>query len=346
MPEKWILTINDKETTLAAILASLQQLGQEYHLVPATTIQAALEQIEQRPFDLVITDLPGSDRNGIRYLELIQRLRPGLRVLVTEENDYPGVKAESSRLKIYRYLIDPLVAGSFLQTVKEAVGGSSETQGKLSILGEEDYQNLSHILELLQKDTGARCVLLTDGEGTIIAHTGYFESLAVSRLSFLLSGSIASLAEAGSAIDHTTSAINLAYREGKSEELYAINLGSKFLLIILIDRGPFSSRLGLVWYHARLAATSLLERLNNAKYTSPGNIFGDNIEQALNGEFDKLFPADRSAQAVPKSTPTAPAPEDPSKGVRDTPQSTLSFDEAVRSGVIQRPSKDGPPTPK
>ena len=333
--------VNDTESILTAMVSSLDQLGKEYHVIPVTNSRAALEEIKQRQFDLIITDLQGSSGNGIRFLEQVQAIHPGTRILIAEEDDSAEVKAEASRLNIYRYLVNPVDSGVFPANVEEVVGVNSLNQGGISILGEDDYATIKQILDQLEKDVGARCVFLTDGEGTIIAHSGYIESLAVSRISSLLSGSIASLAEAGKAIDASVEAINLAYSEGKSYDVYAINIGSRFLLIILIDRGPSSSRLGLVWYHGRLAASSLTERMKIAKYTRPGNILGDNIEQDINGEFDKLFPDEGTAGMDRKTMASAPTPENAIKGSWTTQPARLGSDEAKSSGSIPESSKSG-----
>jgi hypothetical protein len=105
----------------------------------------------------------------------------------------------------------------------------------------------------------------------------------------LLGGSIATLREAGRAMDGDQNAINLAYREGMREYLYALNIGRRMILILIIDRGQYSSRLGTVWYYAQRVAVNLRQILREAEYVDPQKIFDPKIDQAFNLELDKLF---------------------------------------------------------
>jgi CheY-like chemotaxis protein len=310
MSEKWILIVDDEESVLAVMLGSLKKLGQEYRVITVTNGQAALEHIKQRHFDLVVTDFRMAGMDGLQLLEEIRLVRPDTRVILMTAFANSAVEAEAARLNAYRYLTKPLEIQSFLQIVKEAVGTAGLDQGGLQVLSEKDNSKLNDVLNQLQLDVGARCVFLTDGEGRSIARTGDIDNLPIARIASLLSGSIATLAEAGRTIDSNDGVINLAYREGKSDNLYAINIGSQYLLIILIDRGPLSSRLGLVWYCAQNAAASLLEGLNNAKYSNPGNMLSEDIEQAVKGGLDKQMGKDRAAEAGEKEPASPSSSED------------------------------------
>ena len=313
MSEKWILIVDDEESILTVMLGSLNKLDQEYHVITVTNGQDALEQIKQRPFDLVITDYRMTGMNGLQLLEQIRLVHPDTRVILMTAYADATVEAEASRLNVYRYLTKPLDIDSFLKIVKDAVGTSGLNRSELLVLSEDDYRKINQVLSKLEKDVGARCIFLTDGEGRTISRTGQFERLPISRIASLLSGSIATLAEAGTTIDNNADAINLAYREGKSDNLYAINIGSQFLLIILIDRTFSSSRLGLVWYYAQLAVASLLKEMNNAKYTNPGDMLGENIEQDINGEFEKIFSDGKEANTDKKKPASSPTPENSAK---------------------------------
>ncbi len=56
MSEKWILIVDDEESTSTVISDGLDQLGQDYHMIAVPNGEAALEQIKQHLFDLVVTD--------------------------------------------------------------------------------------------------------------------------------------------------------------------------------------------------------------------------------------------------------------------------------------------------
>lgn len=348
MSDKWILIVDDEESLLSVVLGSLNNNGQEYRVVTVTNGHAALEQIKQRHFDLVVTDFRMAGMDGLQLLEEIRLVQPDTRVILMTAFANSAVEAEAARLNAYRYLTKPLEIQSFLQIVREAVGTAGLNQSGLLVLSEDDYRKLNKVLNQLQLDVGARCVFLTDGEGRSIARTGDVENLPIARIASLLGGSIATLAEAGRTIDGNEDVINLAYREGKTDNLYAINIGSQFLLIVLIERGPYSSRLGLVWYCAQNAAASLLEGLNNAKYSSPGNLLDKNLEQSVNGELDKLFGEDRTADSGENEPGPTSSLEDAAHSSRPAQQPLLSAEDAIRAGIIPEHQKGDafPATPE
>ena len=163
----------------------------------------------------------------------------------------------------------------------------------------------------MQADVGARYIFLTDNEGRYIAFTGIDDNVNFRKIAALLGGSIATLIEAGRTIDNDEEAINLGYREAQKGNLYVVNVGRQFLLIIVIDRGPSSSRLGVVWYCAQATVLTLREKFEHAEYTSAGNLLGENLEQAIAGGLQDIF-SDASSNRLPEK-PEGPSPLSPIK---------------------------------
>jgi hypothetical protein len=99
---------------------------------------------------------------------------------------------------------------------------------------------------------------------------------------------MATLLEAGKNLDEA-GVINLLYREGKTADLYGINIQDDWILIIVIDRGTMFQRLGTVWFYARKAAVDLnkvREELNQVQAVTVGE---GHMGQAYTEELDKLF---------------------------------------------------------
>src|SRR5512140_1129780 len=72
MPDKWILTFSDKELLTADMLTRLDQPEQKCNLVAVRESQAALQQMEQRPFDLIIVADQGTATSGLSFLERVR----------------------------------------------------------------------------------------------------------------------------------------------------------------------------------------------------------------------------------------------------------------------------------
>ena len=182
--------------------------------------------------------------------------------------------------------------GTFRTIVQEALGGTGEvavSRPGLLILSDERYRQVVKLLQQLQGDVGGRCIILTDANGQMIARTGDIATVQVAEIASLLSGSMATLQAAGQALDGEDTAINLSYREGKRDYLYAINIGQHLLLILVIENSPYSSRLGSVWYYARQTAFALREKLGEAEYATAPDLFDDNMSVKFEDELDKLF---------------------------------------------------------
>jgi hypothetical protein len=145
------------------------------------------------------------------------------------------------------------------------------------------------MLEQLQLDVGGRCIILTDNNGQIIANAGDVGRVPIEEISSLLSGGMATLQAAGEALDGDTKAINLSYRESERDNLYGINIGQQLMLIVIIESGKYSSRLGTAWYYARQTAVSLRKLIAQVDHHVAPQILEADIDGALDDEFDKLF---------------------------------------------------------
>ncbi len=352
MADKWILIVDDEDSILSILKNSLIKLGPKYRVVTASNGYAALAQLMQAHFDLVVTDYKMAGMNGLELLEKIHQAQPEVRVILMTAYGNTSVEAEASRLKAYRYLSKPLEIETFRQVVKEATGSVAATPRGVLVLSEQDYREVDRILSELQAAVGARCIFLTDSEGKYIARTGIVANLPLAKISSLLGGSLATLIEAGRIIDNEEEAVNLAYREGKHDNLYVANVGLQFLLIIIVPRDSINSRLGTVWYSAQVAVATLREKFAHGEYTTPDDLLGGNLEEAVSEELSKILSLSREERpaANPSGTPppaeVIPAgsnsPESPAKTIWPSPPRLFSLDEARAKGILPPGFTDQP----
>jgi len=291
MSLKRILIVDDEESILNVLKRSLRKLGADYQVVTVTDGFAALDKILRQSFDLVITDYNMSQMDGLELAEAIRYALPKTRIIMITAYGSPEVEREARRLNVYKYLTKPLDIIALYQTVQTAleIDNKRAVSAGTFFFSDEQYQQIYSLLEKLRNNVSARCVFLTNAEGRTIIRIGDIEKLPVEQITSLLGGGIATLIEAGRTIDGDAEAINLAYREGKNEYLYALNIGQQMLLFLIIDRGPYSSRLGSAWYYAQQTALGLREKLHNTKQKQPAPIFDEALDQAFDAEIDKLF---------------------------------------------------------
>jgi CheY-like chemotaxis protein len=287
--EKWVLIVDDEDAILSILQKSLNKLGAGYRVVTASDGYAALNQLQEHSFDLVVTDYKMAGMNGLELLEAIGQLQPAARVILMTAYGSDAIETEARRLQAYRYLAKPLEIDTFREVVKNALGQVAVSRPGILILSDERYRQVVQFISQLQSDIGARCIFLTDAEGHFIARIGDVGKLQLEQIATLVGGSVATLLEAGRMIDGDTDTINLSYREGKNDNLYVINIGQRLLLIIVIERGPYSSRLGSVWYYAQQTAQILREKLGEDEHAVPQQMFADDLGQQMDDEMDRLF---------------------------------------------------------
>jgi two-component system response regulator (stage 0 sporulation protein F) len=326
MADFWVLIVDDEDGVLSVLKNSLRKLGEQFRVSTAAGGEDAMDMLIQRKYDLVVTDYKMAGMNGLELIEKVHTAHPETRVILMTAYGSAAVESEASRLQAYKYLAKPLEIESFRRIVREAAGDAVASSGIL-VLSDRDYQAVDTILSRLQGDVAARCVLLADGEGRCLARSGNVEDFDLTQIASLLGGSMNTLAEAGKAVDPSEAGVNLAYREGKHEDLYAVNVGS-FLLILVVDRGPFASKMGTVWYSAQKAAGELREKFRTADVRTTENTLGQDMEQALYGELQKIFVEDGSRGRIGSSDQTRP-----SAGAASHP-ALLTYEEAVKNGII------------
>ncbi len=346
MAAKWILIVDDEDAILTVLKSSLKKMGSDFNVITASNGDQALALLEKRSFDLVVTDYRMAGMDGLELLGRIRDLRPEARVILMTAYGNRVVEAETKRLNAFRYLTKPLELDTFRQVVKEAVADLPSRGSMLLILSEDRYRLVNEQLVRLKGEVGARCVFLTDSEGRFIARTDDVTDIPLEQVASLLGGCAATLLEAGRVIDGDVDTVNLAYREGAHDCLYAMNVGHQLLLTILIARGTHSSRLGSVWFEARKAAVDLKQTFAQPEYADPDQLFGAGMKQAFDEELSSLLRGEAADE--PKALPetkvemTAAPPDiavvsspslDPPHPKEALPN-LLGLDEAVKAGIV------------
>jgi ActR/RegA family two-component response regulator len=326
MADFWVLIVDDEDGVLSVLKNSLRKLGDQFRVSTAAGGEEAMDMLIQRRYDLVVTDYKMAGMNGLELLEKVHAVHPETRVILMTAYGSAAVETEASRLQAWRYLAKPLEIDAFRQIVREAAGSAPVESSGILVLSEKDYREVNRILTALQGNVGARCILLADGEGRCLARAGNIDDLDLTQIASLLGGSMTTLDEAGKAVDPADEGVNLAFREGKHQDLYAVNVGA-FLLILVIDRGPFSSKMGSVWYAAQKAAGELREKFRTADVHTTENTLGEDMEQALFGELQKIFVETGPPGRFASPDKTRPA------GTKPHP-ALLTYDEAVKNGII------------
>jgi len=114
-----ILVVDDEEAHAAAMAECLERVGHE--CVIATSGAEALKKLEERPFDIVVTDLRMPDVDGMKILEAVRKDQPGTEVIiVTAYADVPSAVKAMKKGAFY-YLRKPVDLPELRELVKRVV---------------------------------------------------------------------------------------------------------------------------------------------------------------------------------------------------------------------------------
>jgi DNA-binding NtrC family response regulator len=121
-PTGRILIVDDDPMVLFVFRDTLKDLGDAYEIVTTQGGLKALSQIEEQPFDLVITDLNMPDLNGVELTKAIRQTSPNTAVVWITAYGCHGRSADAARLEVYRCYDKPLEVDEILQIARGALG--------------------------------------------------------------------------------------------------------------------------------------------------------------------------------------------------------------------------------
>jgi len=330
-----ILIVDDEESVLTVLKHGLRMLD-NYEVATACDGASALEMLQQVQFDLVVTDYKMAGMDGLKLLETVKAIQPSTKVILMTAYGTDEIQAEALRLQACQYLEKPVEISTFQNVIETALGKIAISRPGIVILSDESYRQVVQLLKALKEDVSARCSFLADSDGHVIAHIGATGDLPLEQLASLLGGGIATLIESGRMFDDDEDSINLAYREGKGDCLYAINVGDRLLLILVIHNSPYSTRIGSVWYYAQQTATKIRQIVGDANFANPDRVFGETSEEELELELDNLFSSDEQSETVRNGAHAAADGESHGRESRFDTESTMTYEEAVKAGLIRR----------
>lgn len=149
----------------------------------------------------------------------------------------------------------PSVAPVAAPAPAEAFGGS----GSLVILPQQ-LNILNKLLELLAKEVGAQCVLLSDPAGMVLVQWGALPSVVMEMTGPLLATSFSTAHQLARHLqEQDSSAVYI--HEGTRYDIYAFNISYRVILIVMFDKRVNPGKLGTVWVYAKRAMKQLQQIL-------------------------------------------------------------------------------------
>ena len=161
-----ILLIDDHQATRETIAEVLEDAGHNVTLAENTS--KAINILDEKNFDLVLTDLMLPDGNGLQILEHAHKLYPSTPVVMITGHGSIENAVEATRLGAYDYLTKPVDLNKLRVIVKNALHLAElerrvEKSGALeAIVGRSAA--ISQVKELVKQIAGTDVTVLIEGE--------------------------------------------------------------------------------------------------------------------------------------------------------------------------------------
>jgi predicted regulator of Ras-like GTPase activity (Roadblock/LC7/MglB family) len=162
----------------------------------------------------------------------------------------------------------------------------AETRAGTWSLGESDYQRIVEHMNALLKESSARCALLVDRAGQLLASAG--EKLSFDPAAF------ASLTAADfSANDQLAKMIGepefaSLFHQGEKESMYLADVARRVILVVLFDQ---RTTVGMVRLRVKQTVTDLGKVFDEmfGRLAAPGAYQKGGLLEGAEDEIDKLF---------------------------------------------------------
>ncbi|GAC1646570.1 MAG: hypothetical protein NVS4B8_18820 [Herpetosiphon sp.] len=116
---------------------------------------------------------------------------------------------------------------------------------------------ITSVLEGLAGEVGAQSVVMTDTVGMVLLQVGEVSALMLQVVGPLLATSFSTATELSRQL-REQDCNSMYLHEGTRFDIYAFNVGYRFLLTLVFDKQAGPSKLGSVWVYAKRATRQLM----------------------------------------------------------------------------------------
>jgi DNA-binding response OmpR family regulator len=278
-----------KDEDFKTRLADMLEATGEYLTVCASTFEEALSEILLAGFTLVVTETELPDLSGMDLLAVLGGLRPGIQVMMIDDDLSAKSAVAAIRLGACDYLHKPFNMHFLLMQIERQIGVVHMAQQKKAaeeikreppppprhrerqlnpatraaalLLGREQFTLINQELQRLLGHIKAHFVGLVDADGNLAGAAGTLEEYDLVLLTRALS------------IDHTATStlasileenqFHSTYLEGEHNGVYIVEIEKPYLLSLAVicsaDVKP-----GMVWLYSKRTAETISQVLKSS----------------------------------------------------------------------------------
>ena len=292
-PMKDRILIVAKDDDLRAGLSETLETAGNYSVNLADNFEEALSEILLTEFDLIITEAELPDLSGMDLLAVVGGLRPGVKVIVIDDDLSAKSAVAVFRLGAVDYLYKPLNMTFVMMQVERQLEKKRaqlarkhteqpvvpepiardrakrldpRTRPAALLLRRDHFTLINKELNLLLNHVKASFVGLVDSDGNMIGAAGTLEDYDLKLLTHALS------------IDHTAqrSLANIleenkfhsTYFEGDQNGVYIIEFGQPYIVSLAVICGA-DVKPGMVWLYSKRTAAIIDDILRSIPQPKP-----------------------------------------------------------------------------
>ena len=116
-----ILIVDDEKTERSSIKGFLRQIEAEWDIEEAADGKEALEVLQQKPFDIMLTDIQMPVMDGLQLIEESLKLNPEMKTVIISRHEKFEYARRALRLKVVDYLVKPVDPKNFVTLMKKII---------------------------------------------------------------------------------------------------------------------------------------------------------------------------------------------------------------------------------
>ena len=153
------------------------------------------------------------------------------------------------------------------------------------VMFEEEYKEITAVIEKLLREANAKCVYLVDKDGQLIASSGDTKDIDAASLASLTAGNIAATGGLAKLIGEKE--FSILFHEGEKDNLHISVVEQRVILVVIFDK---QSSLGLVRLRVRKASEELGKSIQRLMARmSEGSEKESLLEEISDDDIERLF---------------------------------------------------------
>ncbi|MCB0211108.1 MAG: response regulator [Anaerolineae bacterium] len=304
----------------------------------------AVAKIQEKSYDLVITDYHMPDMSGFDVAESVRKHSPKAQVMLMTAYGSSELQAEAVDV-MDGYINKPFTISQIREIVEDTLNSTKNVpQSDDSVAyGIKSDEHLNK----LQVNTSAQCVLLIESTGYTVRAVGTTAGLDTDSISALVAANFTASTKLATLLGSKNSIFKSSFYEGIDYNVYSYDINGRLLLAVIFGA---TAKPGVVWYYTKQTAAALEKLYENEPVKL--DLGDDDISGAFSLELDNLFDNVEDDSLLEEEHPVlveiAPEPKQDNppqpKAQKDNPpqpkaqkefsDQPMTFEQAVAAGLV------------